>query len=201
LWVICKKNLIFVRIPKNKFLDPQIKNPNKTRRKHFWSFMLSTILWTHLETLTIYIAILILLLLILKSKKHPSKLNCQSLTILVKKSSVKEPYHQIDCIEACSYKEIKNKYNCTFQETLFSIQGYRECVLYYKVLKDEFSARCLSECPLENCFSEKFTFVMWQNRVRNLIVQFFLLHFESWALYPRYPKLIHLLFLITLVVA
>ncbi len=74
-----------------------------------------------------------------------------------KETSVDVPYHQMDCLEACVYKEIKNKYNCTFQGTLFSIQGYRECVRYYKVLKDEFSARCLSECPLENCFSEKFT--------------------------------------------
>ena len=46
-----------------------------------------------------------------------------------KKSSVDEPFHQTNCIEACTYKEIKNKYNCTFQSTLFSIQGFRECEL------------------------------------------------------------------------
>jgi len=39
-----------------------------------------------------------------------------------KKSSVDEPYHQMNCFESCIYKEIKNKYNCTFQETLFTIQ-------------------------------------------------------------------------------
>ena len=75
-----------------------------------------------------------------------------------KKSSVDEPYHQIDCIEACTYKQIKNKYNCTFHSTLFSIQGFRQCVRKYSGLKVEFSASCLKECPLESCFSEKFTF-------------------------------------------
>jgi len=74
------------------------------------------------------------------------------------KSSVDEPHHQINCIEACTYKEIKNKYNCTFHSTLFSIQGLSECVLEYLILKKEFSASCLKECPLESCFSEKFTF-------------------------------------------
>jgi len=47
-----------------------------------------------------------------------------------KKSSFYDPYHQMNCIEACTYKEIKNKYNCTFQSTLFSIQGLRQCVLF-----------------------------------------------------------------------
>jgi len=43
-------------------------------------------------------------------------------------------------------------------ETLFSIQGFSECALEYLVLKKEFSASCLRDCPLESCFSEKFTF-------------------------------------------
>ncbi len=75
-----------------------------------------------------------------------------------KKYSVDEPYHQMNCIETCTYKEIKNKYNCTFQLTLFSIQGLRKCEFNYWVLKSEFSANCLKTCPLESCFSEKFTF-------------------------------------------
>ena len=75
-----------------------------------------------------------------------------------KKSSVDEPYHQMNCIEACTYKEIKNKYNCTFLETLFSIQGFRQCVLNYTILKTEFSSSCMKECPLESCFSEKIDF-------------------------------------------
>ena len=32
-----KKILIFVKITKNNFSDPLTTNPNKTRRKHFWS--------------------------------------------------------------------------------------------------------------------------------------------------------------------
>ncbi len=75
-----------------------------------------------------------------------------------KKSSVDEPYHQMDCIEACTYKEIKSKYNCTFHLTLFSIQGLKQCELDFRKLIAEFSASCLKECPLENCFSERFTF-------------------------------------------
>jgi len=75
-----------------------------------------------------------------------------------KKSSVDEPYQQMDCIEACTYKEIKNKYNCTFQSTLFSIQGLRQCGVNYRKLLAEFSASCLKECPFQSCFSEKFTF-------------------------------------------
>ncbi len=77
---------------------------------------------------------------------------------LCKKYSVDEPYHQSDCIEACTYQEIKNKYNCTFLETLFSIQGFRQCVLNYTILKTEFSSSCMKECPLESCFSEKIDF-------------------------------------------
>ena len=81
-----------------------------------------------------------------------------------KKSSVDEPYHQMNCIEASTYKEIQNKYNCTFHSTLFSIQGFRQCPWHYlglnnyNRLKSEFSESCLKECPLESCFSEKFFF-------------------------------------------
>ncbi len=65
-----------------------------------------------------------------------------------KKSSVDEPYHQMNCIEASTYKEIQNKYNCTFQSTLFSIKGFSVCVLSYRVMKEKFSAICLMGCPL-----------------------------------------------------
>ncbi len=75
-----------------------------------------------------------------------------------KKSSVDERYHQMNCIEACTYKEIKNKYNCSYNHTLFTIKGLQECKKdSYKELKLEFSATCLKECSLESCFSEKFT--------------------------------------------
>ena len=72
-----------------------------------------------------------------------------------KKSPVDEPYHQMDCIEACTYKEIKNKYNCTFQETLFSIQGFSQCQRFYYEFKSEFSSNCMKECPIESCYFEK----------------------------------------------
>jgi len=75
-----------------------------------------------------------------------------------KESSIDEPYHQMNCIEACTYKEIKIKYNCTFHSTIFSIQGLRQCEHNYRVLKAEFSAGCLKECPSESCLSEKFSY-------------------------------------------
>ena len=77
---------------------------------------------------------------------------------ICKESSVDEPYSRMNCIEACKYKQIKNKYNCTFNSTLFSIQGLSQCALNYTDLMAEFSVNCLEECPLESCFSEKFTF-------------------------------------------
>ncbi len=64
----------------------------------------------------------------------------------------------MNCIEACTYKEIKNKYNCTFHSTLFLIQGLRQCDLNNTVLKTEFSASCLKEYPMESCFSERFSY-------------------------------------------
>jgi hypothetical protein len=91
---------------------------------------------------------------------------------LCKKSSVDEPYHQMNCIEACSYKEIKNKYNCTFNSTLFSIQGFTQCQGNYNVIKSEFSASCLKECPLESCFSEKFTFYSTRSSVTSDYISF-----------------------------
>jgi hypothetical protein len=75
-----------------------------------------------------------------------------------KKFSFDEPYYQMNCIKACTYKEIKNKYNCTFHFTLFTIKGLQQCLkLNFRALQDEFYADCLKECPLESCHSEKFT--------------------------------------------
>ena len=73
-----------------------------------------------------------------------------------KESSNDETYHKMNCIKACIYKEIKNKYNCTYEHTLFSILGSKQCQINYNNLEAEFSASCLKECPLESCFSEKF---------------------------------------------
>jgi hypothetical protein len=78
-----------------------------------------------------------------------------------KESSIDEPYHQSSFIGNCIFKEIKDKYNCTFLQSLFSIKGFAECELVRKEYLDfekEFSPGCLKECPLESCFSEKFTY-------------------------------------------
>jgi len=99
-----------------------------------------------------------------------------------KKSSVDKPYHQMDCIEACTYKEIKNKYNFTFHLTLFSIQGLRHCPEFfsYWVMKDEFSARCLKECPLGSCFTEKFTFDFTSTPIEeNAVFEFYFREFST----------------------
>ena len=77
-----------------------------------------------------------------------------------KESSNDEPYHQWNCIEACTYKEIKNKYNCTFHSTLFSIRGFRQCDIRLRNFTDmrtELFDSCLKECPFKSCFSEKYT--------------------------------------------
>ena len=105
-----------------------------------------------------------------------------------KKSSVDEPYHQMDCIEACIYKEIQYKYNCTFQETLFSIQGLMQCQSYYDVFKSEFSADCLIECPLESCFSEKFIFDFTSTTKKDYTLLDFKFHDLSTLNITQIPK-------------
>jgi len=80
---------------------------------------------------------------------------------LCKEASVDEPYHQSNCIGYCIFKEIKDKYNCTFLQSLFAIKGLEECKLgrnEYPDFEKEFSPGCLKECSLESCFSEKFTY-------------------------------------------
>ena len=78
-----------------------------------------------------------------------------------KESSFDEPFHQSNCIGDCIFKEIKNKYSCTFSQSLFAIKGLEECEKgrnEYRDLEKEFSPDCLKECSLESCFSEKFTY-------------------------------------------
>ena len=78
-----------------------------------------------------------------------------------KESSIDEPIHQLNCIGNCIFKEIKDKYNCTFLQSLFAIKGFAECELVRKEYLDfekEFTPDCLKECPLVSCFSEKFTY-------------------------------------------
>ena len=73
-----------------------------------------------------------------------------------KEAAVDEPYHQWNCVEACTYKQIATKYNCTIPLALFSIPGLKICDVGYRLYEDEFSPGCLEKCPLESCLSETF---------------------------------------------
>jgi hypothetical protein len=73
-----------------------------------------------------------------------------------KESSVTKPYHQAICIDMCLYKEIRNKYNCSFLLSLYSFDGYKQCDNSIAFYKKEFSRICNKECPLESCHSEKY---------------------------------------------
>jgi hypothetical protein len=73
-----------------------------------------------------------------------------------KKSSTNENYHQSNCIETCISVEIKNKYSCTFVQSLFAIPGLTNCKYEGKFLYKELLSGCQKQCP-ENCYSERFT--------------------------------------------
>jgi len=88
-----------------------------------------------------------------------------------KESSIDEPNHQSNCIGNCIFKEIKDKYNCTFLQSLFAIKDLEECELGKKKYLDfekEFSPGCLKECPLVSCFSEKFNFDVRPTKETNI---------------------------------
>ena len=77
-----------------------------------------------------------------------------------KESSVDAPFHQSNCIEACIYREVKEKYNCTFSLTLFAFQDLKKFDIQnrnFHSFRQEFSVGCLMDCPLESCYSEKWT--------------------------------------------
>jgi hypothetical protein len=74
-----------------------------------------------------------------------------------KGASAEEPSHRWNCIEACIYKEVATKYNCTFPLTLFLTAVLKRCTGTRSFYEMEFSAVCLKECPFESCFYEKFS--------------------------------------------
>jgi len=81
-----------------------------------------------------------------------------------KEFTIDNHYHQWNCIETCIYKEIKNKYNCTYSLSLFAIPNLKQCDIPNKTMnkfQKEFSG-CNKECP-ENCYSEKFSFSIRSN--------------------------------------
>ena len=65
-------------------------------------------------------------------------------------------YHQSNCIETCISDEIKNKYSCTFVQSLFAIPGLKDCNFVGELLYKEFLSGCQKQCP-ESCYSERFT--------------------------------------------
>ena len=77
-----------------------------------------------------------------------------------KKSAENQPYRKVNCIENCLFNKIATNINCTLQDSLFKIDGLKECDLskvqtYAKSL-DLFRQDCVNECPL-SCESSKFT--------------------------------------------
>jgi hypothetical protein len=73
-------------------------------------------------------------------------------------------YHQSNCIETCISVEIKNKYSCTFVQSLFAIPGLKHCNNEGKLLYKEFLAICQNKCP-ESCYSERFTSDIWSSEL------------------------------------
>jgi len=62
-----------------------------------------------------------------------------------KESLINDNYHQSNCIETCISKEIKNKHNCTFVQSLFAIAGLKHCKYDGKRLYKEFLSVCQKE--------------------------------------------------------
>ena len=85
-----------------------------------------------------------------------------------KESLTNENYHQENCVETCISKEIKNKYNCTFVQSLFAIAGLKHCNNEGKLLYKEFLTVCRKQCP-ENCYSERFTTDIWSSELSSAV--------------------------------
>ena len=65
-------------------------------------------------------------------------------------------YHRSICIDTCLYREIRNKYNCSFLLSLYSFDGLKQCDNFITFYKKEFLRICNERCPLESCHSEKY---------------------------------------------
>ncbi len=74
-----------------------------------------------------------------------------------KESPGGQPYHRWNCVEACVARKTQIEFNCTFPSGLFAASGFEHCdshVLFFHWRR--FSGGCEAECPLGDCFSEKF---------------------------------------------
>ena len=80
-----------------------------------------------------------------------------------KESLLVEYYHQSNCLDTCLYKEIRNKYNCSFLLSLYSFDGYKQCDNLITNYRKEFSSVCYRGCPLESCQSEKYNSILRVN--------------------------------------
>ena len=69
-----------------------------------------------------------------------------------------ELYHRWNCVEACVARETKSEFDCTFPLSLFRVHGYTRCNDSGQFYWEKFSGVCQTECPLEDCFSEKFMY-------------------------------------------
>ncbi len=115
------------------------------------------------------------------------------------------PYNQMHCIEKCVYKWMERKYNCTLPETLFTIQGAKECKesaldrAESSYTRNEYFDECKGECPLEDCHSKKlsheylddsslFENEMTSTWIKDLIVLSFYLRDFSYLNITQIPK-------------
>ncbi len=83
-----------------------------------------------------------------------------------KEVSDNKPYNQMNCIETCIYKSIKENHNCTFN-SLFRIKGLKVCYLKYFFfvfserpfgqLKDMYYGDCKKKCPIV-CHSIQYSY-------------------------------------------
>lgn len=69
-----------------------------------------------------------------------------------------ETYRQMNCIEECLYRNIGQKFKCTFSGSLFTIVGLEECKRDFSFwsFKSEHYNDCEMKCPRE-CDSTKFS--------------------------------------------
>jgi hypothetical protein len=106
-----------------------------------------------------------------QSAKHDVKIEISSLESKLskpysqcKEESDNKPYKQMNCIETCIYKSIKENHNCTFN-SLFSIKDSKVCRNFlfpsseksFGQLKDKYYGDCKNKCPI-GCHSIQYSY-------------------------------------------
>ena len=72
-----------------------------------------------------------------------------------RRSDMGQPYHQMNCIEGCIYRNIREQNNCTLKNSLFAVDGLASCEGSFWTFEAAFSKECEKECPL-GCDSTKY---------------------------------------------